>query len=42
MARELSNVLGLVRHGGALRRAGREATLLVRGAPPSWPALRHA
>jgi hypothetical protein len=42
MARELTIVLELVRHGAALRGAGREATLLARGAPPSWPTLRPA
>jgi hypothetical protein len=42
MACELSIWPELVRHGGALRQAGREATLLARGAPPCSPMLRPA
>jgi hypothetical protein len=42
MACEIPTWPELVRHGGALRQAGREATLLARGAPPSLPMLRPA
>jgi hypothetical protein len=42
MACELAIGPGLVRHGGALRQAGREATLLARGTPPSLPIVRPA
>jgi hypothetical protein len=35
MERELAAVVELVRYGGALRQAGREATLLAPGAPLS-------